>query len=59
ALNMLAYTVKGCFDQHGSINDLDMSIQLSCEAMSLCTEGHADRDAYLNNLAISLTSHFH
>ncbi|KAG1798115.1 uncharacterized protein HD556DRAFT_1267042, partial [Suillus plorans] len=43
---------------HGSIDDLDTSIQLGREAVSLCLEVHADRDTYLNNLASSLTSRF-
>ncbi|KAG1893730.1 uncharacterized protein F5891DRAFT_1281943 [Suillus fuscotomentosus] len=35
-----------------------MSIQLGREAVSLCPEGHADRDHYLDNLAFSLSSRF-
>ncbi|KAG2335912.1 hypothetical protein BDR05DRAFT_836272, partial [Suillus weaverae] len=46
------------FDQHGSIDDLDMRIQLGREAVSLCPEGHTDRDYYLNNLASSLKPRF-
>ncbi|KAG1800590.1 hypothetical protein EV424DRAFT_1586991 [Suillus variegatus] len=57
-LDKLALAVKARFDQHGSINDLDMSIQLRHETVSLCPEGHAERDTYLNNLAFSLVSCF-
>ncbi|KAG1905042.1 uncharacterized protein F5891DRAFT_944537, partial [Suillus fuscotomentosus] len=46
-------------NQHDSIDDLDTSIQLGRKAVSLCLEGHANRDTYLNNLASSLTSRFH
>ncbi|KAG1790404.1 CHAT domain-containing protein [Suillus plorans] len=57
-LNELARAVEARFNQHGSIYDLDTSIQLGREAVSLCPEGHAHRDAYLNNLAFSLLSRF-
>jgi CHAT domain-containing protein len=56
ALDALALATEARFDQHGSIDDLDKSIQLGREAVSLFPEGHAD--GYLNNLAISLVSRF-
>ncbi|KAG2139847.1 CHAT domain-containing protein [Suillus bovinus] len=55
ALNELARAVEARFDQHGSIDDLDTSIQLGREAVSLCSEEH---DANLYNLACSLQSRF-
>ncbi|KAG1790422.1 CHAT domain-containing protein [Suillus plorans] len=58
ALNELAQALQTRFDQHGSIDDLDTSIQLGREAVSLIPEGRADRDTYLNNLALSLMSRF-
>ncbi|KAG1824275.1 CHAT domain-containing protein [Suillus variegatus] len=57
-LHELAQAVEARFDQHGSIDDLDTSIQLGREAVALAPEGHADRDTHLNNLAISLVSRF-
>jgi hypothetical protein len=55
-LHKLAQAVKARFDQHGSIDDLDTSIQLGREAVSLCPEGHADRGSHLNNLALTRVS---
>ncbi|KAG2159485.1 uncharacterized protein EDB93DRAFT_290536 [Suillus bovinus] len=55
AFDELAAAVRARFDQHGSIDDLDTSIQLCREAVSLCSEGH---DVYLNNLAYSLQLRF-
>ncbi|KAG2340472.1 hypothetical protein BDR05DRAFT_966738 [Suillus weaverae] len=43
---------------HGSIDDLDTSIELGREAVSLCPEGHSDLAYYLNNLAYSLMLRF-
>ncbi|KAG2339526.1 TPR-like protein [Suillus weaverae] len=57
-LDMLAQAVEARFDQHGSIDDLDTSIRLGRDVVSLCPEGHADRASYLNNLAFSLVSRF-
>ncbi|KAG1817257.1 CHAT domain-containing protein [Suillus subaureus] len=57
-LDKLAQAVEARFDQHGTIDDLEMSIQLGREAMSLCPEGHTDRAYYLNNLAFSLGYRF-
>ncbi|KAG2084743.1 uncharacterized protein F5147DRAFT_765195 [Suillus discolor] len=58
ALNRLARTLQTRFHQHGSIDDLDTSIQLGHEAVFLIPEGHADRVAYLNDLALSLQLRF-
>ncbi|KAG1763501.1 hypothetical protein EV702DRAFT_181526 [Suillus placidus] len=58
ALDNLEKALAARFDQHGTIDDLDMRIQLGCEAVSLCPEGHTDRDYYLNNLASSLKPRF-
>ncbi|KAG1809682.1 CHAT domain-containing protein [Suillus subaureus] len=58
ALDKLAKALEARFDQHGTVDDLEMSIQLGREAMSLCPEGHADRAYLLNNLAVSLTYRF-
>ncbi|KAG2139860.1 CHAT domain-containing protein [Suillus bovinus] len=55
ALNRLAGAVKARFIQHGSIDDLDTSIQLGREAVSLCSKEH---DGYLNSLASSLYLRF-
>jgi len=46
------------FEQCGSIDDLDKSIQCGREAVSLCSEGHSEHGAYLNNLAGSLWTRF-
>ncbi|KAG2343054.1 hypothetical protein BDR05DRAFT_990020 [Suillus weaverae] len=54
ALDKLAQSVEARFVQHGSLDDLDSSIELGREAVSLCPEGHTDRTYYLNNLAVSL-----
>ncbi|KAG2348224.1 TPR-like protein [Suillus weaverae] len=43
---------------HGSIDDLDTSIELGREALSLCPKGHSDLAYYLNNLAYSLRLRF-
>ncbi|KAG1873529.1 hypothetical protein DFJ58DRAFT_881389 [Suillus subalutaceus] len=58
ALDKLSWALKSCFTQCGNIDDLDESIQFGREAVSLCPEGHSDRDVYLNNLAISLELRF-
>ncbi|KAG1814010.1 CHAT domain-containing protein [Suillus subaureus] len=58
ALDKLAQAVEARFDQHGTVDDLEMGIQLGREAMSLCPEGHTDRAYYLNNLAFSLRYRF-
>ncbi|KAG2139846.1 uncharacterized protein EDB93DRAFT_1298115 [Suillus bovinus] len=55
ALDELAGAVRARFIQHGSIDDLDTSIELRREAVSLCSEEH---DTYLNNLAYSLMLRF-
>ncbi|KAG2143402.1 CHAT domain-containing protein [Suillus bovinus] len=55
ALEELAGAVGARFEQHGSIDDLDTSIQLGREVVSLCSEEH---DVYLNNLANSLQLRF-
>ncbi|KAG1740446.1 CHAT domain-containing protein [Suillus paluster] len=58
ALGQLAQTVEALFDQHGSADDLEESIQLGREAVSLCPEEHPSRVAYLHNLAFSIGSRF-
>ncbi|KAG1761111.1 hypothetical protein EDD22DRAFT_954350 [Suillus occidentalis] len=58
ALHELAQAKERCFQQHGSIDDLDECIQCRCEAVSLCIEGQSEHFVYLNNLALSLTSRF-
>ncbi|KAG1816836.1 CHAT domain-containing protein [Suillus subaureus] len=58
-LDSLSWALRSRFRQHGSIDDLNTSIQLGRDAMSLCPERHADRDFYLDNLALSLVSRFH
>ncbi|KAG1776393.1 CHAT domain-containing protein [Suillus placidus] len=58
ALDKLAQSVESRFNQHGSFDDLDTSIQLGREAVSLSLEGHSNRDYYLNNLALSLKLRF-
>ncbi|KAG2346934.1 hypothetical protein BDR05DRAFT_759244 [Suillus weaverae] len=50
ALDNLAQSVEARFDQHGSIDDLDTSIQLARDAVSLCPEGHTVRDSYSKQL---------
>ncbi|KAG1816877.1 CHAT domain-containing protein [Suillus subaureus] len=55
ALHKLSMALRSHFTQHGNIDDLDTSIQLDREAMSLYPEGHGD---YLNNLALSLVLRF-
>ncbi|KAG1897217.1 uncharacterized protein F5891DRAFT_957420, partial [Suillus fuscotomentosus] len=54
ALASLGRVVKARFDQHGSIDDLDTSIQLHREAASLTRKRRAKRDIYLNDLTCSL-----
>ncbi|KAG1902058.1 uncharacterized protein F5891DRAFT_979165 [Suillus fuscotomentosus] len=54
----LAHAVAACFDQHGSIDDLDMNIRFGHEAVSLHPEGHASHDFYLNNFTCTLASRF-
>jgi CHAT domain-containing protein len=54
ALGELSSALRSRFTQSGNINDLDECIQFLREAVSLCPEGHPDRDDYLNNLAYSL-----
>ncbi|KAG2034421.1 CHAT domain-containing protein [Suillus americanus] len=55
SLDNLAQVVEARFDQHGSIDDLEETIQLRREAVSLYPEGHSGS---LNNLAVSLRSRF-
>ncbi|KAG1797950.1 CHAT domain-containing protein [Suillus subaureus] len=54
----LAQAVEGRFDQRGIIDDLAESIQHTREAVSLCPEGHSERNTYLINLAYSLHHRF-
>ncbi|KAG2359469.1 CHAT domain-containing protein [Suillus spraguei] len=58
ALDSLAWALSSRFEQCGSTDDLDESIQHGREAVSLCSEGHSERGSYLNNLALSLHSRF-
>ncbi|KAG1778158.1 hypothetical protein EV702DRAFT_1044841 [Suillus placidus] len=58
ALDKLAQSVEACFVQHGSIDDLDTSIELGREAVSLCPEGHSNTAYHLINLASSLELRF-
>ncbi|KAG1861181.1 CHAT domain-containing protein [Suillus subalutaceus] len=58
ALAKLARAVEARFDEHGSIEDLEESIKLGREAVSLCPEGHPSYDTCLNNLAFSIRSRF-
>ncbi|KAG2139840.1 CHAT domain-containing protein [Suillus bovinus] len=59
ALDRFAQAVEARYYQHGSIDDLETSIQHGREAVSLCLQRHASRGTYLNNLALSLMSRFH
>ncbi|KAG2110704.1 hypothetical protein DEU56DRAFT_241094 [Suillus clintonianus] len=43
ALDKLSWALVTRFSQRGSFDDLDESIQLGHEAISLCPEGHSDR----------------
>ncbi|KAG1827926.1 hypothetical protein EV424DRAFT_1597051 [Suillus variegatus] len=71
SLDRLAQAVKARFDQHGSIDDLDMSIQLFRKpndldeaislhegALRLCPVGHQYRDYSLDNLGGVLVNRF-
>ncbi|KAG1729783.1 hypothetical protein EDB19DRAFT_105720 [Suillus lakei] len=55
ALDNLAQAVEARFDQHGNVNDLEETVKLRREAVSLCPEGDS---GCLNNLAVSLRSRF-
>ncbi|KAG1722815.1 CHAT domain-containing protein [Suillus lakei] len=57
ALDMLLQSLLARFQQQGSIDDVDESIQLGREAVYL-SEGHSRRDIYLSDLAFSLQSRF-
>ncbi|KAG1730223.1 hypothetical protein EDD22DRAFT_1014831, partial [Suillus occidentalis] len=58
ALDELSIALLPWYQQSGNIDDLDECIQFLREAVSLCPEGHTDRDVYLNNLALSLKIRF-
>ncbi|KAG1780660.1 CHAT domain-containing protein [Suillus placidus] len=58
ALSKLIGALRSRFEQCGSINDLDESIQCGREAVSLCSEGHSHRASYLMILGYSLQSRF-
>jgi tetratricopeptide (TPR) repeat protein len=58
ALYKLGWAFRSRFEQCGSIDDLDESIQRGREAVSLSSEGHSERYAYLNALAWSLWTRF-
>ncbi|KAG1882818.1 CHAT domain-containing protein [Suillus subluteus] len=58
ALSEFATALGSCFEQRGSIDDLDECIQCCREAVSLCPKGHSHRDTYLGHLAHSLLSRF-
>ncbi|KAG1718332.1 CHAT domain-containing protein [Suillus lakei] len=55
ALDNLAQAVEARFDQHGNVDDLEETVKLRREAVSLCLEGDS---GCLNNLAVSLRSRF-
>ncbi|KAG2363017.1 CHAT domain-containing protein [Suillus spraguei] len=54
ALDKLSSALRSRFQQCGSIDDIDESIRVGREAVSLCPEG----DSFLNNLAVSLQHRF-
>jgi tetratricopeptide (TPR) repeat protein len=51
--------MKARFKQRGGVGDIDETIQLCREAVSLCPEGHRFHTNDLNNLASSLLVRFH
>ncbi|KIK37859.1 hypothetical protein CY34DRAFT_91959, partial [Suillus luteus UH-Slu-Lm8-n1] len=57
ALHRLSQALETRFQQCGSIDDINETIQLRREAVSLCPQGHSDRSLYLNDLAVSLGQH--
>ncbi|KAG1747017.1 CHAT domain-containing protein [Suillus occidentalis] len=57
ALHRLSQALETRFQQCGSIDDINETIQLRREAVSLCPQGHSNRSLYLNDLAVSLSQH--
>ncbi|KAG2357237.1 hypothetical protein BDR07DRAFT_1380252 [Suillus spraguei] len=41
-LDNLSWALSSCFEQHGSVDDLDASLQLRCEAVELCLRAPKD-----------------
>ncbi|KAG1775509.1 CHAT domain-containing protein [Suillus placidus] len=58
ACNDLSSALCSRFRQRGGIDDIDESIRVGREAVSLCPQEAINRDIYLNNLAVSLRCRF-
>ena len=59
SLNNLAVYLSSRYKQLGAMEDLDEAIVLDREALKLRPQGHLDRSASLNNLAVRLSSANH